>query len=230
MCGVTAFVLGLFMRSAEAAYISEISAVPIAPDSAFTLDGTVATQSDLGWDLTYIDHSDFTQPYFADDLSDSAYFWGPVDGTPSFTTYGGVNNPGEATNTPYIYSDFLNGYLVTAGEPALFTIWLYADGPAEIDASLTDDSASLDPVDFDSPTEFQILVESDITQEVDFSAPADSDDTEDGLWAIAATASVPEPASAVLLLTGCVVLLARRAKKRDISESCGPAGHSDPAV
>lgn len=208
-CAVTACLLGFFARSAAAAYISEDSAVPIAPGQAYTLDGTVATHSDLGWDLSFIDHSAFSVPYFADDLSGSAYFVGPTDSTPYFTTFGGENNPGLATNQPFTYVGFDNGYLLTAGVPELFTIWLNTDGPAEIDASLADGSVSLDPVDFSSPTEFQIEVESDTTQEVDFSAPA-SDNVQDGLWAISATAAVPEPSFLGLPLIGGAVLLARR--------------------
>src|SRR5208283_2584872 len=103
MCAASAGFMGIFARPAGASYIMEDAAVPISPGQAYTLDGTVATQSDLGWDVTFIDHSDFTEPYFADDLSGSAYFDGPTDSSPVFTTFDGTNNPGEATNQSWLY-------------------------------------------------------------------------------------------------------------------------------
>ncbi len=200
-------------QSASAAYIEEVSATPFDSTDSVTFDGTAATQSDLGWDVTYVDHSDFTEPYFADDLNSEAYFDVPQSYAPQFTTYGGTNSPGEATNTPWIYVGFDNGYEVTAGEPALFDIWLGTDGPAEIDATLADNSATLTPVDFDVPTLFQILVESDSSQEVIFSAPADGDSVESGLLAISATATVPEPASIGLLAVTTAALLGRTRRR-----------------
>jgi hypothetical protein len=197
-------------QTASAAYIEEVSATPFDSSDSVTFDGTAATQSDLGWDVTYVDHSDFTEPYFADDLNGDAYFDAPQPYAPQFTTFGGTNSPGEATNTPWIYVGFVNGYEVTAGQPALFDIWLGTNGPAEIDATLADDSATLTPVDFDVPTLFQILVESDTSQQVIFSAPADAPEVESGLLGISATATVPEPAAATLLALSTAGLLGRR--------------------
>ncbi len=207
---LTAGWLGATAGTARGQVVMETSSAPIAPAAPYYLDGTVATQSDLGWDVTFVDHSDFTQPYFADNHNGAAYFTPPTASSPVFTTIGGTNNPGLSTNQPWLYVNFNNGYVVPAGVPALFTVWLGTDGPAEFDASLADASATMTPIDFSTPTEFQVLVVSATTQEINFSSFGLADGVEAGLFGIAGTTTVPEPTFLATLLPAALLLTRRR--------------------
>ena len=203
MCHYSALVVLLAVgvlsqRTLAQSYILAPTATPISPGQSVLIDSTAATFSELGWDLSYRDHSASTGVSLYT-IAHGGSLSTATGNAPYVTTVGGANVAGIITRQPGELTDFDIGISLAANTPTRVTLWVDTTLTSSFVARLADDSATLAPIIFSVPTKFELTVNSTVKQSL-FVTSTKSLDGRVGLWATAASAAVPEPTTLVLMM------------------------------
>src|SRR5450631_2852833 len=121
---VALFAVGVLSQCALAqSYILAPVATPMSPGQSVVIDSTAATFSELGWDLSWQDHSASTGATFYT-ITHGGFLGGATANTPYVTTVGGANVAGTITRQPGELTDFDIGIGLAANTPTRVTLWV----------------------------------------------------------------------------------------------------------